>query len=356
MARRMHAADGRPTPKPSPTCAAAGVLVRLLLAASHARNAAAQAGNWCGDDYEDSRKCTEPCIGTECMGPRSCFAVESCAVDDPVLPNAFCGEDYTEAAACDSAAACPSGRIAECNPGSQCFAVTTCRPRPPAGPAPLPADPTQAAPTPAPMSPAQTDMQSNAPPAEAPAPRPAPVAPATSPRAPAPTGVSESPASQSPRQAPAAPAPAAPAPPLPPAGTATPTLPPDVGALGCSAEMPCPAGQRCEGGGCRDEPDGIGAGAIAGTAVGAVAALLLLAVALWAWQRHRRHTQRQGEDVVLGASKVRGHNARHTLRCTGGHCAHTPRCTGGHCAHTPRRLGRGAARGLNDSRSPLHRH
>lgn len=284
---------GTPAPRRAPAYQA--VVVQLLLATSLTGIVAAQAGNWCGDDYNDSRKCEDECPGAEdaeCAGLQSCFAVESCAADDRVISNAFCGEDYTDAAACGSADACPSGKNSDCNPGSECFAVTTCRGGTP----------------------------SSTPPTEAPAPTPVPAT-----RAPAPAGNLGSAASNPPQQAVT---PAAAPPPL--NGTTVPILPADAadaGELGCSAEVPCPAGQRCEDGGCResDTSGGIGDGAIAGIAVGITAALLLLlTVALWAWWRHRRRSQRQRGDVEESSSKVRGCNFQRMLHCAGGRGVHAP--------------------------------
>eukprot|EP00892_Ulva_mutabilis_P010095 jgi/Ulvmu1/7458/UM037_0001.1 len=97
-------------------------------------SAEASNANFCGDDYEDSRQCSEPCLtgSLTCPGARTCFAVETCASEDPDLDDAFCGTDYTDAKACTRT--CRSGRNAACPDSTTCYKIQLCKPQ---GPTPM---------------------------------------------------------------------------------------------------------------------------------------------------------------------------------------------------------------------------
>eukprot|EP00892_Ulva_mutabilis_P008786 jgi/Ulvmu1/627/UM001_0635.1 len=75
--------------------------------------------NFCGDDYEDSRQCSEPCPGRVCPGARSCFAVDTCVSKEPDLDDAFCGINLLDAQACTRP--CRNGLDTACTNGTRCF-------------------------------------------------------------------------------------------------------------------------------------------------------------------------------------------------------------------------------------------
>lgn len=94
--------------------------------------------NFCGMDFANALKCAQPCPGgldSECPESEKCFADVPCdetvgsetagsAVPESTVNQNFCGMDFLDAFKCTQP--CPFGLDTECEEPQRCFADVTC--------------------------------------------------------------------------------------------------------------------------------------------------------------------------------------------------------------------------------------